>query len=374
MMKFVIFLKLLFSILLQIEVSATEPLSFIEFRKIYKEVQSVDQKEVESYLRSFIECCRPNRMVGGSGHKKVVPFLKKFLIEKLKVSPKNLDVVSFVPDVEKAKKMYREDFEREIKGSFEPKSETYKKWDYFTKSMLKELDTRSKVKGHNLIWTRLAKEKTQKTLIIGAHFDTIAHDEKFNVKTEGFMPGADDNGSGVAVALSLIKLLKDKDLKFNVKVVFFDWEEFGFLGSHAFVKTLKKDDVIGYVNLEMLGNDTKSQDKLKRYQNMKVYIRSESDSKGYKEDKELLEQLTGPLKGNSVGVDFSVVSNSFNSSDHLSFWQEGIAAVTFTQDWENDFNKTRYHTSNDLPETLNMKTLYKSYQYIALSILNLVEI
>ena len=123
----------------------------------------------------------------------------------------------------------------------------------------------------------------------------------------------------------------------------------------------------------MLGNDTVSSDKLKKSQNMKIYIRSVGDKKGYEKDKNLLDSMLGKISGNSIGIDFTTVANSFNSSDHISFWKKEIPALTFTQDWENDFNQSRYHTSNDLPETVNMKTLYKSYQYIALGILNLVE-
>jgi hypothetical protein len=64
-----------------------------------------------------------------------------------------------------------------------------------------------------------------KRIVVGAHYDAFAGS-----------PGADDNGSGVAVLLSLIKQLQDVEWNYAVDFCFFDQEETGLLGSYYYVK------------------------------------------------------------------------------------------------------------------------------------------
>ena len=83
-------------------------------------------------------------------------------------------------------------------------------------------------------------------IVIGCHYDSIG-------------PGADDNASGVAVALDVAKKVK------GVTFVFFDAEERGLLGSKYYVKNLKvlPDSMI---NLDMVGHLRKeSRGSLKKY-------------------------------------------------------------------------------------------------------------
>lgn len=71
-------------------------------------------------------------------------------------------------------------------------------------------------------------------------------------------PGADDNGSGVSVALGLVDSLKriSRDSDINAAVAFFDGEEVGFQGSRHFVRkysgSLKPADTT-IVNLDCVG-------------------------------------------------------------------------------------------------------------------------
>ncbi len=336
-------------------------------------VNRLDNKFMENKLRSFVKCCRPARMVGTSGHKDVVPFL----IDQIKKSDKKgsgvLIVDSFRPDVVHAMDMYQEDFKREIEKKLPPTDPQYKKWKSFTDSMVKALTQVQAIKGRNIIWEKKGYIEPNSVITIGAHFDTIAHDEKTKViDPRRNQPGADDNGSGVGIALGLIEVLSALDLPKTVRVVFFDYEELGFLGSRAYIKKyrkqIKKQNFAGFVNLEMLGHDSKRKDKEKRYGNFKAYIREESVS-GHSKDKQLYEILNKAGKDMTSKVKFKLLANGFKSSDHINFWGEGFAAVTFTQNWETDLNP-RYHSSDDFTETLNLKTWYASYQYITGSILS----
>lgn len=86
----------------------------------------------------------------------------------------------------------------------------------------------------------------EKEVLIGAHWDS------FNG------PGADDNASGVSVALELARYFhKEKDkLPFNIKFVFFGAEELGLLGSQAYSQKHISDtsSVIYYFNIDCVGD------------------------------------------------------------------------------------------------------------------------
>jgi leucyl aminopeptidase len=70
-------------------------------------------------------------------------------------------------------------------------------------------------------------------LILGAHYDNILDDgDPFEL-----VPGADDNGSGVAAAIEIARVMKLKDYKpaISIRFVAFAAEEVGLLGSTDFV-------------------------------------------------------------------------------------------------------------------------------------------
>ncbi len=324
-----------------------------------------------NHLRDFVRCCGPNRMVGTNSHAKVAPWLVNRI--------KNLDsksllyVDEFVPDIDHGISIYRKDFQKEIAGKYPKDSETYIKWNNFTNSMIAQLEKFRQVKGKNIIWEKKGTISPQEVIILGAHYDTIAYDKKnLSIDFSAKQPGADNNASGVASLLSLIEVLSEVSTPKTIRIVFFDFQEFGFLGSRAFVQkyksTLRKEKFAGFVNLLMLGHDSKSSDKKKKYNNFKAYIRKESDA-SHGLDSKLISSLKRAGDKSSSGIRFDVVSSSFNSGDHISFWDESFAAVTFSQNWEDDFNSTRHHTSNDFVETLNFKTLYNAFSYIGASTL-----
>lgn len=85
-------------------------------------------------------------------------------------------------------------------------------------------------------------------LIIGAHFDAVSRS-----------PGADDNGSGTAALLEAARVLKDRPMQRSVRLIFFNLEEVGLVGSRAHAGRLQpllesgEMQVGGMVSLDMLG-------------------------------------------------------------------------------------------------------------------------
>jgi hypothetical protein len=338
------------------------------FYKLKQNISLIKKRDVVGELRKFVKESRPSRIVGSPGHTKASQYLVK-RIRELDKDPQNVVYVEkFKPDIDHAKRSYQRDFDKEIKGKYQKTNPLYKKWSGFTASMKNALEKRRGIIGRNIVWEKKGRLAPNDLIIIGAHYDTIANKKESLVLDEtAAMPGADDNGSGVAIGLSLIQILSKMQLPKTVRVVFFDWEEFGFLGSRGYVSEhlseLKKRNFLGYINLEMLGHDSKVKDTEKRYGNMKAYIRKKGEV-GHELDKNFVDRLVAMGKKAQPSIKFTVEANSFNRSDHINFWENGLAGVTFTQNWESDFNQSRYHSSNDFVETINANTLYRSYVFL----------
>lgn len=335
--------------------------------KINKITTKLSEDSLISYLRKVVAFSKPNRMPGTTGHQSTLSFLEKFL-KQLKSGQTRVD--SFLPDIDDAKKFYVNDFNSKIEGQYPNSSSIYKKWYGFTQYMSSELDKFKTVKGHNLIWERKGKKK--KYLVIGAHYDSIIHDKKtLKIDYDSTAPGADYNASGVSVAMGLAQVINQvSELEYGVKIILWDYHIFASLGAKNYIENLKdKNQMIGYINLEMLGHDSKALDKNKKYGNMAAYIRKK-ESAGYDKDIDLINIF---LVHDSVckdKVEFELKPNGADFSDHFRFWKSDIPAVVFSQNWEVDFNDRGYQSKDDFVETINKDTLYGVYRYLSCTIVS----
>ncbi|MEC4986186.1 MAG: M20/M25/M40 family metallo-hydrolase [Oscillatoria sp. PMC 1068.18] len=99
----------------------------------------------------------------------------------------------------------------------------------------------------NLILNLPGKKVTKKPLLpilIGAHYDAVPG-----------TPGADDNATGVAVLLELARIFANEPPKSPVRLIAFDLEEYGLIGSDRYVSELQqqKEKLRLMLSLEMLG-------------------------------------------------------------------------------------------------------------------------
>jgi hypothetical protein len=324
----------------------------------------VSRDALEKNLRDFVASGRPSRFVGTPGHQKAMEYIENKL-KSFKSSGASYERVEFTPDIAKAGDFYAEDFKKEVVAKIPKTDPNYDHWKGFTLSMMKTLDSVKMVKGYNLVWEKKGTVKPDEVIILGANYDTLLNDQKtLIVNTKGEMPGADNNGTGVAALLSMVEILDKLDLPKTVRVVFFDFEELGFAGSRDYVASIKSknEKLAGYINLVMLGHDSKRDDKEKKNNNMKVYLRSPAD-KGADMDLKLVDTLTSMGKKLVSTIEFKPEANSMNSSSHINFWEAGYPAVCFSENWESDFNP-RFHTPNDFVETLNINTYANAFKYI----------
>ena len=85
-----------------------------------------------------------------------------------------------------------------------------------------------------------------RTVIIGAHYDTVADTQ-----------GASDNGSGVATVLTLAEHVAGRVYPFNVRIILFGAEEIGLFGSRHYVDNMRAEEIdntIAMLNFDALGS------------------------------------------------------------------------------------------------------------------------
>jgi Zn-dependent M28 family amino/carboxypeptidase len=99
-------------------------------------------------------------------------------------------------------------------------------------------------KAHENLILDLPNNSQKPPILIGAHYDTVPGS-----------PGADDNGTGLAVLLELARFFRQNQANYPIRLVAFDLEEYGLLGSIAYSEKLKqtKQDLRLMLSLEMLG-------------------------------------------------------------------------------------------------------------------------
>lgn len=333
------------------------PSSYSDLRS---ELQKYSSREMIDFIQNFIKASSPSRMIGLPGHDKARDFILSTIKTYDSKSTGILNLSSRPADVESVKKFYQKDFDQKVEGKIPKHSSDYKMWSRFTSSMKDLSDAKKDVPVQNIVWEKVGLN-SKKVLVVTAHYDTISHDKKtLLVNEKDVMPGANYNASGVAVALGLIKVLSHIDLNYSVKIVFLDWQGIGFHGSEIYAKELKNSssEVIGVINLEMLGQDSSFLDKNKKLGNMSVYSRNLS------QETQWVSKLISHGKGVIQKVTFEPKSTGFDNSDNFRFWDQNFMAVTFSQNWEDDFNPKFYQTPQDTSEILNHETLYSSYQYV----------
>jgi hypothetical protein len=108
--------------------------------------------------------------------------------------------------------------------------------------------------------------------LISAHFDSRAEDNNDGAVTA---PGANDDGSGVAAVLELVRILSKKEFSGTIVFTAVSGEEHGLYGSSRMASLAKSENwnLIAMLNNDMIGNSGSSGTILN--DNMKVRVFSE---------------------------------------------------------------------------------------------------
>ena len=199
------------------------------------------------------------------------------------------------------------------------------------------------------------EKKQEKPIVIGAHYDTVPG-----------TPGADDNGTGVAVLLELAAEFASRPLKYPVQLVAFDMEEYGYFGSshHAAKYKQQQQSIRLMISLEMLGYCNHNPNSQSYPAGLKYFypncgnfialignLRTVRDminlSRKIRKSGQLCEWLPVPNRG--------LVVPDTRRSDHVPFWDNDYPAIMVTD--TANMRNPHYHGKSDKIETLDLDFL-----------------
>lgn len=202
-----------------------------------------------------------------------------------------------------------------------------------------------------------------KHIILGAHYDVC-----------GPQPGADDNGSGVAVLLELSRVLAGMKprLKHPVTLVTYPLEEpphfrSPFMGSMVHARSLKRSktrvrfmisvDMIGFFNKEM---ENKISSQFAPYVTSgRVKPGNTTGLAGKRGDKRLTRKIYKLMTGNSsidvIACNPPPGTPTMDFSDHMNYWKNGYKALMLSNFFVCE--NPHYHKKGDTIEKLDFKRL-----------------
>ncbi len=225
--------------------------------------------------------------------------------------------------------------------------------------------------GVNVVAERPGTDPNAGVLLVGAHYDSVRGS-----------PGADDNATGVVVALEVARLLGDRKTLRPLRIVLFDQEEAGLVGSYAYAQrpeNLKNLD--GVVILEMLGYTCSTPGCQQIPVEFKVELPSDrGDFLAIAGDTEHLPLLNAFSENHqpslpplvSVPIPFKgLLTPVVLRSDHTPFWFEGIGAVMLTDTAH--LRNPHYHRRTDTPDTLDSVFLAGNAQIVVNAVTDLLD-
>jgi putative aminopeptidase FrvX len=183
---------------------------------------------------------------------------------------------------------------------------------------------------------------TSREIVIGAHIDSAGPE----------IPGANDDGSGIAVMLEAARVLCKQPHQSTLVFVAFGGEESGLVGSSYFVEHYPLENVALMLQLDMASDDSP----------LTIWV----DTKQHQTPEWLVSASIDTF--HSLGyrnIDYATHFQSFNnalggaSSDHEPFMKKGIPAIAFVSDVT-----APIHTRNDSVENFKIDGLERSGKLI----------
>ena len=213
-------------------------------------------------------------------------------------------------------------------------------------------------KVSNLEATLTGSDSSGETVIVGAHYDSVAE-----------TVGADDNATGVAAVLELARMLQASKLHKSVRFVLFVNEEppyfqTNLMGSLVYARQLKHDRVAvsAMLSLEMLGYYSDTPYSQKYPASLSLFYPSRGDFIGFvgnsqsgdlvhRTVRRFRETTPFPSEGLAAPAEWPGVG----WSDHWSFWQTDYPAIMITDTalFRNPF----YHTARDTADKLDFEKM-----------------
>ena len=228
-------------------------------------------------------------------------------------------------------------------------------------------------KFKNIIVSKEGTQKPKEVFLVGAHYDSA------------FNPGADDNGSGVAVLLELARLLSSMDTKRSMKFVAFVNEEPPFfktenMGSKIYAKAAKAkgEDIKGALILESVGYYSEEPNSQRYPPFFGLFYPNKGNFIGVVgnlRSRDLVERVVSNFKKETqFPIESIVTFESFagaSFSDNWAFWNEGYPAVMITDTAY--YRNPNYHENLDTFETLNYESMEQVVKGLARVLIELTN-
>jgi len=178
-------------------------------------------------------------------------------------------------------------------------------------------------KGNNFIATKKGSDSS-KVIIVSSHIDSVGN------------AGANDNGTGTIGTLAISKALASYDFKYDLRILGFDKEEKGLVGSKQYVKSLsqtEKNKIIGVINFEMMGTNSRKDGHF----HIIDCNRPESVF--------ITNVMEGIVNWHKLGL--TKVPGCTNRSDHASFWKANVPAIVISENFFGGDSDKCYHRKCD---------------------------
>ena len=193
---------------------------------------------------------------------------------------------------------------------------------------------------------RLGPRDAPPGLILGTHWDTriVADRETDPDRAASPIPGANDGGSGTAVLLYLLSLLRGADLRREVQIAFLDAEDVGNLDGNPFAvgaAHLARNPIGGHpeamIGLDMVGGRN-------------MVLDRDAHALRHFPTRALTDELfeIGRTLGHLPFYATKPGQRKYIVSDHSPFLMQGIPAAILI-----DIDYPPWHTQGDLPDAMD---------------------
>ncbi len=179
------------------------------------------------------------------------------------------------------------------------------------------------LESRNVVAEKPGPAPDSPVVVLGGHFDTVPD-----------VPGANDNGSGIATLMTIAGEVADEAYPFTLRLVAFGSEELGLFGSRWYVTELtneERESTIAMLNFDALAGGT---------------------NLGVLGNDELVSDVVDLGERERIPIKRHAALPGGGSSDHASFQEAGIPTVFFL-----DEDLSRIHTPEDKLEFINAQSM-----------------
>ncbi|MCB0878637.1 MAG: Zn-dependent exopeptidase M28 [Thermoleophilia bacterium] len=264
---------------------------------------------------------------------------EQLLIDRMSAS----NTIKHIAELNKAPRVWKTDgYERGLEYVMSQLQEAG--WDVHVEELQSSGWMRGKLR--NIVAERrgTAADGERQLVVAGAHLDSVRG-----------APGANDNASGSSTLIELARSFNGIDTRNDIRLVWFDGEEAGLLGSRAHVKEHRSDAdrTIAMINMDMVG--------------------SQFGKVAFDLGRRTGNAIADALKGVALRTRLEVTQydERHSRSDHASFDDYDIPALDFGVSVRAvNQQDPNYHSPRDTVDKINSQVLEGNGDLIAVMLLD----